>query len=130
MPSRWWSGKARSRAAAKPDRDGLAFLTESWTAALAAGAFLAPPGTGGVARPDPSDPAAAATALQTASAVEWGEPAPGAALGALSLEAARLSLPQTAPPGVLANAQAAFLADADLSPGLRAALEALTEAAG
>lgn len=123
-------GRARDLAEKPSDLDGLAFLTESWAAALAAGAFRAPAGDDPVVAPDTDDLAGVATALQTASAVDWGAASPSRILGALSLEAARLSLPQaTAHPDALRAARGLFLESAILSPDLRAALEALSEEA-
>lgn len=114
-----------------PDPDGLGFLTQSWAAALAAEAFGAPPGDGPPVAPDPADPAGAVSALQTACAVDWGSSAPSPRLGALSLEAARLSLPQSAAdPETLKAARRAYLDAATLPGDLRAALEALSENAG
>lgn len=112
------------------DPHGLRFLTDSWEAALAAGAFRAPPGEGPALTIDRlDDPAAAATALQTASSVRWRAPTGGHPLGALSLEAARLSLPQNAlRPERVAEARRGFIAATDMSAGLRAALEDLSKA--
>ena len=109
------------------DPHGLRFLTDSWEAAIAAGAFQASAGRGGALRIDDlSDAMAAATALQSASSVAWGPEARGAALGALSLEAARLSLPQTAfDPAAVTSARRAFVDQTPLSPTLRAVLEEL-----
>ena len=124
-------GKARTLAAKPADPDGLAFLTESWAAALAANGFRAPPGDGPVVAPDVNDPAEAVSALQTASGVDWGAAGPTRILGALSLEATRLSLPQaTADPDGLKAARSLFLESAALPFDLRAALEALSEEAG
>lgn len=124
-------GKARSAAGKVPDPDGLGFLMQSWAAALAADAFLAPAGDGAPVSPDPEDIAGSISALQTARAVYWGSAAPSPRLGALSLEAARLSLPQSATnPASLRAARRAYLDAATLPGDLRAVLEALSENAG
>ena len=124
-------GRARNLSEKPVDADGLAFLTESWAAALAANAFHAPPGQGPEVSPNVNDPVEAASALQTASAVDWGDAAPSPILGALSLAAARLSLSQSATdPDSLKTARKLLLDCANLPRDLRAALEALAEEAG
>lgn len=110
---------------------GLRCLFRSWEAAARAGLFRAPPGAGEalvIGAEAPDHPLALVTRLQDAAAVRFAAPAPGPVLGALSLEAARLGLAQSAdaPETVLA-ARRALLAEGDFAPPLRAALEALLD---
>lgn len=124
-------GRARNMASRPADPDGLAFLSESWAAALSANAFRAPPGDGPTVAPDVENLPEAVSVLQTASAVDWGDAAASPALGALSFEAARLSLPQVAAkPETLRDARNIYLEGAAPSAELRAALQALAEEAG
>lgn len=114
----------------KPDdADGLRVLTNSWQAALSAKAFRAPPGTGPALRIASLDPLPdVITALQTASSVHWGPVTSHPAFGAISLEASRLSLPQSADqPEMAMAARQATVEAADLSTDLRTELLHLTD---
>lgn len=110
---------------------GLRCLFRSWEAAARAGLFRAPPGAGPALAIDAAAleaPLTLVTRLQDAGAVIFAAPAPGPVLGALSLEAARLGMVQSAdaPETVLA-ARRALLAEGDFEAPLREALEALLD---
>jgi hypothetical protein len=107
----------------KRDADGLRLLTKSWEAALAAGIFQAPTLAGPTLRPLPDDSIAKiVTALQTAGSVNWGA-ADHLAFPALSLEAARLGLPQRADdPAAAAIRRRDYAETVNVSPALAAAL--------
>ena len=126
-------GAARKRAnlptSRGADPDGLRVLTDSWEAALAANAFRAPAGGGAaVDLGEAIDLTEAIGRLQFASAVTWGEGFEPIH-AALSFEAARLSLPQSArAPEALIAARRAFAGKAEVSDRLRAALVELADA--
>ncbi len=127
------AAKRRANLQAPPAEDalGLRALTESWEAALAAGLFDAPPGRGEALEiSEIGEPLALLSALQSAAAVIWrGAAAQSPAFPPLSLEAARLGLPQHADePEAAHAARRAWAAQAALSPALRARLLALAEA--
>ncbi|QIE56137.1 hypothetical protein G5B40_12110 [Pikeienuella piscinae] len=112
-----------------PDTLGLRGLTRSWEAALAGGVFRAPPGTGArltVTRSLTYAPLSIVSALQTAGGVTFLDLVDDPAFPALSLEAARLGLPQAATdPERAKAARLAFIETAELSEPLRSALRQL-----
>lgn len=112
----------------KPDPLGMRILIESWEAAFAKDALLAPPGAGAplAIRAPVEDGHAAITALQTASAVTFLGMEGDERLPYLSLEAARLGLPQRADdPARLIAARRALVETLEVGEDLRAALGAL-----
>ncbi|MFV0473934.1 MAG: hypothetical protein ACK5MQ_06960 [Pikeienuella sp.] len=126
---------AKRRAGGAQEREGDPFglrcLFRSWEAAAAADLFRAPPGAGAaviVAPEDARAPLAIVTALQDAGGVVFLDPEEGPVLGALSLEAARLSLPQASnAPECVLGARRALLAEIEFTPPLRAALDAIAD---
>ncbi len=125
------AAKRRAPAAPAEDALGLAALTAAWEAALAAGVFPAPPGAGGAleVREIGARPLDLVTELQSASAVRWIGVEAAPAFPPLSLEAARLGLPQAArDPGPARARRAEWAASAPVSAPLRAALLDLADA--
>lgn len=124
---------ARRRAAAmggaRVDPAGLGWLIDAWEASLSGGAFCCPPGAGpAISLAPPLDQSAAASALQTASAVTFVGAEADVSFAPLSLEAARLSLPQAASdPKAVQKVRAAWVETAAVSPALRAALHELAQ---
>ena len=124
-------GAARKRAnlptGRGADPDGLAVLIDSWEAAVAAGGFLAPSGSEEAA-PDPKRLSETISILQTAKSVDWGRADVNRRLAALSLEAARLSVAQSAAdPSSLFQERRRFVETTPVSPALRDALGRLAE---
>lgn len=124
---------ARRRAGGKArpaDPLGVRVLVESWEAAFARDALRAPPGSGAALtlRAPFEDPLAAIAALQTASAATFSGAAGDERLPYLSLEAARLGLPQRAEdPARLIEARKALVEGLEIGEDLRAALRALAQ---
>ncbi|MEM7547166.1 MAG: hypothetical protein AAF367_16675 [Pseudomonadota bacterium] len=109
------------------DTDGLRVLTDSWQAAVDAGAFTAPAGQGdAVTITTLVDPLRIISDLQIASAVHWDGVTADPAFPPLSLEAARLSLPQSADqPDAAMAARLAYLEAAALPAPVVTALRDL-----
>lgn len=123
------AARRRARLPSGPDADptGLACLTGAWEAALEGDAFRCPAGEGPAAEiAAPIDAPPSLTALQTARRVSFVACEDDPAFPPVSLEAARLSLPQsaTAPERAMAT-RAAWVEGAAVSPALRDALRAL-----
>ncbi|MEX2518005.1 MAG: hypothetical protein WD969_01585 [Paracoccaceae bacterium] len=112
-----------------PDSLGLHCVTMSWQAALEAGVFEAPPGAGPhltVPRALVNSPLSVVSALQSASGVTFLDLEDDPVFPVLSLEAARLGLPQSATNAKRAEeARRAYLETAEMTEPLRAALRAL-----
>lgn len=109
----------------RPDKIGVRSLTSSWEAAFAAGVLTAPPGDGPPLRIEAPMPSVAeiATALQFAAAVAFDGVEDEPAFAALSLEATRLGLAQTASdPAAAEAARTKFVATCDLDEDLKTVL--------
>ena len=122
--------KAGHGAPPPPDPTGARVLTESWEAALAAGVFAAPSGDGPplVIPSDAENLLGFVTPMQNAGAVVFQGAETAPLFPALSIEAARLGLPQTAAdPEAAMAARRAWIETIEVSGPLRDALSALAD---
>ena len=126
------ASRRKSGAGTPPPADpiGARCMTESWEAALRADVFTAPPGDGPaltIAAPL-DEPLRMIGEIQRASAVAFEGVEAAPLFPVLSLEAARLSLSQTASdPETARAARRAYIDDAEISEPLREALRVLAD---